>query len=240
MSVRYGARHVGFETPAPRFTKRRHETPAKGDTQSAIIRASGGCLDFNLQAIKFKTGIQPVGAHWAKIGQNGFTHYAQDGKLHKLTRRQKRMTIQTWVDNHGGTVKALNMLRKRGGRRTGKRRIRAINDYPMTWKQAVKFADRCDTVLTPELKSIKFALEAVAKDMATVCATYNYPLWPMTLLKMKKAREKCAAFVSQGYEFALIFGKFRSQARGTNKIKGWEHKPTVIWGPASARAWLRS
>lgn len=236
MSVRYGARTVGFHTPAPHVTRRRHETPAAGDTQSAIMRASGGCLDYNLQIIVFKTGLTPVGMHWPKVGQNGFTHCHLKGHQRPLTRAEKRLTVQAWVDRHGGDVRALNSLRKKGGGRKRK----AINDYPMTWAQAVRFADRCDTVLTPELKSRRFALEAVAKGMGAVCKKYDYPLWPMTLLKMVMAKEKCAAFRKQGYEFALIFGKFRSMARGTNKIKSWVYKPTEIWGPASARAWLRS
>lgn len=240
MSVKYHGRRVGFGTPAPQVTRRRHETPYAGDTQSAIIRASGGCLDVNLGLIKFKGRPLkvPVTGHWPQVGRNGFTHWKPGPKqpLKKLTAAQKKMTMQAWVDHHGGTIHALNMLRKRGG---GKRK-RPINDYPLTWGQAVAFADRCNTVLTPEVKDTEFANRLIAKSMAEVCGKHDYPLWPMALLKMRKCKEKCEAFTIQNLEFALIFGKFRAMARGTNKIKGWEHKPTVIWGPASARQWLKS
>jgi hypothetical protein len=240
VSVRYGAKQVGYRTPAPQVTKRRHETPAKGDCQSAIMRASGGCLDFNLQLIRFKTGTQPVGAHWADLKKDGFTHCHLPGqKLRRITRAEykKYPTLQKWVTGHGGEVRALNALKKRGGGRFGK--SKAINDYPMTWVQAVRFADRCDTVLTPELKSPGFAKKTVAATMAQVCRTLDYPLWPMTLLSMAGAEQKVAAFVSQKLQCALIFGTDRWMAKGRNRVKGWRYKPTVIWGPASARAWLR-
>lgn len=239
MSVRYGARQVGFSTPAPGNTKRRHESPKRGDAQSAIMRASGGCLDFNLQCVIIQHPSKvfvPVGAHWDSLKKNGITHTNIDGKLRKITRAEYRKykTIQAWVDGHGKNVRAINSLHKKGRRRG------AANDYVMTWEQAIKFADRCDTVLTPELKDLAFTLTGVAKGMADACRKLDYPLWPMTLLKMKKAAEKCAAFRSQGYQFCLIFGKFRSQARGPNKIAKWPHKPTQIWGPRSAKQWLRS
>jgi hypothetical protein len=204
------------------------------------MRASGGCLDFNLQVIRFKGGEQPVGAHWASLKKNGITHCKLPGqKLRPITRAEYRKypTLQRWVNGHGHDVHALNTLRKRGGGRFGK--STAINDYPMTWDQAVRFADRCDTVLTPELKSPRFAVRTVVAAMAAVCRKYDYPLWPMTLLSMDGAQAKVAAFVSQKLQCALIFGTDRWMAKGTNKIKGWTYKPTVIWGPASARAWLR-
>jgi len=235
MSVRYGARNVGYRTPAPKYTKRRHETAVAGDTQSAIIRANGGCLDFNVRLIKFETGTHPVGAHNTGVGQNGYTHCQLHGhRMRQLTRAERRLTLQQWVDRHGKNVTALNALRKRGALS----RSHPINDYAMTWRQAVKFADRCDTVLCPELKDRRFTQRAMARYMASVCKELDYPLWPMALLSMWKPAEKCAAFVGQGYEFALIFGKSRYLAYGRNKIKGWRYKPTVIWGPRSARAWL--
>jgi len=235
MSVRYGARNVGFGAPAPKYTKRHHETPSAGDTQSAIINANGGCLDFNVRVIQFRTGLQIYGAHNTGVGQNGYTHCKLPGKsLRPLTRSEKRLSMQAWVDRHGRNIEALNSLRKRGGGP----RSKPINDYPLTWGQAVRFADRCDTVLCPELKDRRFTQRAMASEMARVCKALDYPLWPMALLSMWKPDQKCAAFVGQDYEFALIFGKQLYLAYGRNKIAGWKHKPTVIWGPKAARAWL--
>lgn len=248
MAIRFRAKTVGYGTPAPFAIHRRHESPKTGDTQSAIIRASGDGLDINQQSIHFKALNQrlPCSGHWAKLKQNGITHCKLPGqKLRRITRAEYRKypTMQAWVDGHGGDVAALNSLRKRGGRRTkiGNKRVRAINDYPMTWEQQVKFANRTDTALTPELKSPQFAtVENLADYMKRICQKYDYPLWPMALLKMKFCQQKCAEFREQGDQFALIFGKFTSMARGENKIKDWKYKPTRIWGPASARRWLRS
>lgn len=246
MAIRLHGKTIGYGTPAPFAIRRRHESPKTGDTQSAIIRASGGALDINQQNIYFSALKKTLSCsgHWETLKKNGITHCKiGNHPLRRITRAEykKYPTMQTWVNGHGGDVEALNQLRKRGGRRTkiGKKRVRAINDYPMTWWQQVKFAERCDTALTPEMKDWS-KIQEVADYMKWVCKHFNYPLWPMALLKMKFCEQKCAAFRENHDQFALIFGKFTFMARGANKIKNWKYKPTRIWGPASARHWLHS
>lgn len=246
MSVRYRGNLVGFDATMPTSTSRRHESPAKGDTQSAIEAAMGGCLDINEQVIwlRFKVGGHwvrlaiPVSGHWGTLGRDGYTHTFKGRQrgARKLTRAEKRLSYQQWVDRYDGTTADLNAVCKRGwGRRRGHW------DHPMTWWQQVTHANRVGTILTPELKSQAFATNpAVAAHMVEVCRRFDYPLWTMALLNMKRAAGKCAQIRRAGGQFALIFGRFRHLARGSSKVAGWPVKPTRIWGPKSARQWLRS
>lgn len=236
--MRSGTRELHFATPMPGGTQRRHETPKAGDSKAAIRRtqhmAAGPdhvkCLDFNMQVILLVVaGIKrwvAIGAHWPTIGQNGYDRCVINGHVRKLTRAEKRMTIQAWVTRHGGGIEALHMLRRPNG------------DHILTWDEAVPYAKAHGVVLTPELKSRKFATPAVAKAFVDVCRKHDYPCWTMALLKMKEARGKCSAIVTAGGQFAIIFGNFRSMARGKSKIANWTVAPTQIWGPGSAKRWL--
>lgn len=233
MPVRYRGRLVGFDTPAPASTRRRHETPTRGDSQSAIIRASGGCLDFNMTALTFNTHTGrhylPVAGHWPNVGQNGWTHTNIGGGIRPLTKAEKHMSLQSWVNSHGGNIHALNSLLKHAGRHEW--------DYAMTWGQAVPFAADHNTILTPELKSQAFRFFTLAKHMASVCREHDYPFWAMALVNMKYAREKCAAVVAAGGSFALIYGHNRRLALKPPAGWPWTPKPTRNWGPVWARRW---
>lgn len=238
MSVRLGGKQVGYGSPAPLNPTRRHEPPKYGDAQDALRRSKGRCLDLNLQLVEFATSrgrrYLPVAAHWAKVGQNGYTHVWEDKKLRTLTRNERRMTLQLWVDRHGGTVRALNALRKRG------RKGGPITNYPMTWAQLVPYAAKVGAVMTPELKHPRFSYHYVAAHMDSVCKANDYPLWPMTLLWMSNARGKCNAFRARGLHFAIIFGNRKHLAYGRNPLTSWraDRRPTRIWGPPAARSWL--
>ena len=190
-------------------------------------------LDFDVQAVQVVEGGKHVwrviGSHWGKLGKDGYVRWVDaNGKTHALTRAQKRMTFQRWINMHGGRASAVKMLRKRNG------------DTVLYWEEAVSYARAKGVVLCPELKSRAFALyDGPAQYMAWVCKRYDYPLWSMALLSMWGPNLKCARMRKAGGQFALIFGRFRLSARGKNKIAGWSVKPNQIWGPASAKAWLR-
>lgn len=234
-------RVVGFTTPPFANTQRRHLKTTIGDAEAAIrstARVPAGpdhvkCLDFNVQVITIwedgKKRYIVVGGHWARFWLNGFRIYkGKDGHFHPIPAKQRHWTMQQWVNHYGGNMAALKMLHRKNG------------DQVLTWGEAVWIADSVDVVLCPELKTPAFRYRDVCEQMVWACEKFNYPLWSMALLKMRFAREKCAAMISAGGHFSLIFGKFRSQARGTNKVAGWKVKPNEIWGPKSARQWLRS
>lgn len=239
--MRSGTRTLHWDTPPPGATQRLHLSPKVGDSRHGILLAAHHpagadhvmALDFNMQTVvlTFPGGsrrLVAIGAHWPKVGQNGYDRYKDKaGRVHKLTAAQKRLTIQQWVDHHGGTHHALQMLRRRNG------------DQFLTWEEAVRFASKHGVVLTPELKSRAFANRLLASEMVSTCKKYDYPLWSMALLSMKDAQGKAAAIIGAGGHFSLIFGRFTSQARGTNKIARWSVKPSQIWGPATAKRWIR-
>ncbi len=246
-----------FNTPMPGSTQRAHFTPARGDCHAAIMavgrKALGSdkikALDANLQAIKVKLkGIwvwRVVLGHWGVLGRDGYTHWVDSkGKHHALVtprmarkarRSGKKLTVQTtmsyqqWINDHGGSEESLHLLRKRNG------------NTVLTWEAAVTIAKRNGVVLCGELKSRAFATTAaLAEYMVAVCRRLDYPCWVMSLLSMWNAQGKCQMFRTAGADFALIFGRFRNQAKGANKIVHWTNKPDQIWGPASARQWLKA
>lgn len=242
MPVAYHGNRVGFDAVMPRSTRRRHESPKYGDAQSAIARARGGCLDINLQTVLVDLGDgrrrhMPVTGHWGRLGSDGWTHttLGRQRGLRRLTRAEKRLTYQQWVNRHGRGLRALQSLRKPG------RRGSAPTDSCLTWNQAVAHAERVGTVLTPELKSRRFATHSyISEHMVAVCRKHDHPLWAMALLNMWRPQDKCRRMIGAGGQFALIFGRARHLARGSSKIRSWPVQPTRIWGPKSARQWLRA
>jgi hypothetical protein len=236
MSVKFHGRAVGFSTPPPRATTRAHRSPKTGDCKNAIIAAGGGCMDGNVNVVYLwvigKMTAVPFLGHWTRFRMNGFTHYkGKDGIIRPIPKKQLHWTYQQWCNHHGRDIASLNMLVKRVGGRW---------QQALTWEQAVEIAIEHNTVITPELKAQAFKLPQVAAKIVDVCRAHDYPCWAMALLKMKFCRQKCAAVIGQGGHFSIIFGKFRKMARGTNKIRTWVIKPSQIWGPASARQWLRA
>jgi len=174
----------------------------------------------------------PFLGHWTRFRMNGYTHYRDaHGVVRKIPKRQLGWTYQQWCNHHGRDIAALNMLVKK---------VRGKWEKALTWEQAVVIAKSHNTIITPELKAQAFKKPSVAARLVDVCRQHDYPCWAMALLKMKFCREKCAAVVNAGGHFSIIFGKFRRMARGTNKIARWTIKPSRIWGPASARQWLRA
>lgn len=244
--MKSGRTTLGFATPPFRNTQRLHLPTTKGDSAAGIRacqhKPAGPdhvkCLDYNTSVVKYRNAQGETkyiihGAHWSRFRMNGYTLWRdKQGHYHKIKGKQRFWTYQQWVDHYkgaaGGPTQALHMLYRPNG------------DPVQTWVEAVGYAKRCGVVLTPELKSVLFALNVVAEQFVNVCKTRDYPCWPMALLKMRRAKEKCHAIIKAGGYFALIFGKFRSQARGENKVRDWPTKPTVIWGPKTARQWLRS
>ncbi len=236
-----GSRVLHWDTPAPPHTQRLHLSTRVGDSMHGIDlcsrRPAGAdqvaALDYNMQTVEAVDGLGertviPVSGHWTSIGRNGYDScHLESGGLRRLTRAERRMTYQQWVDRHEGTLASLQDLRRRNG------------DFPMTWEQSVQYAAGKGVVLTPELKSQGFTLDLVAEDMVRVCREFDYPLWAMALLSMKFADLKCAAIENAGGSFALIFGRFRPQAGGANQVAGWVVKPSQIWGPVIARRWIR-
>lgn len=235
MTVFYKGKHRGFDSPMPFATRRKHSSPRAGDCKAAIKRAQHGCMDGNLQVVFLwvagRLTAVPYLGHWTRLGMNGITHTDISGTRRKLTLRERRLTYQQWCNRHGRDLEALNSLMKRVGGQWNR---------VLTWDQAVEYADEVNTIITPELKSRAFAKIAVAAKVVDVCRKYDYPCWTMALLKMKLCRQKCAAIRFNGGQFAIIFGKFRRMARGANKTAKWTTKPNEIWGPKSARQWLRA
>lgn len=238
MTVRFHGNVIGCDATMPQRTKRRHESAKYGDTEAAIARSSGQCLDFNQVTVVFNLADGrrrlAVSGHWGVLGRDGYTHTTvgpQRG-LRPLTKAERRMSYQAWTDRHGGTAAALQTLRKRGRRRG------PLDQKPLTWAQAVRIATRENTVLIPELKSIWFQLRQVADYMVSVCASQNYPLWPMTLIWMRKAEEKVDAFREAGSQIAVIFGNRRRLAFGRNLVARWDREPTRVWGPGPAARWV--
>lgn len=174
----------------------------------------------------------PYLGHWTRFRMNGFTHWMDKaGHVHPIPKKQLHWTYQQWCNAHGRDIASLNMLVKK---------VSGVWQHALTWDQAVVIALEHHTVITPELKSQAFGKHPAARALVEVCKKHDYPCWAMALLKMKFCRQKCAAVRFYGGGFSIIFGKFRRMARGTNKIAKWTTKPNQIWGPASARQWLRS
>jgi hypothetical protein len=232
-------RVLTFATPPPEYTNRAHFLPSVGDGKSSIRRTAAKkagadkvkCEDANVMGVRVrnrKTGkwywIVILG-HWSRPWLNGYRRVRMgNGEVRGFSRT---MTYQQWINKNDGDVRCLKRLMRRNG------------DRVLTWDQAVAYASKMGVVLTPELKSRAFAtIKDLAEHMVFVCKRHNYPLWSMALLKMRDAAGKCELMINAGGHFALIFGKFRSQARGTNKIAGWPVPPTVVWGPVSAKRWL--
>jgi hypothetical protein len=229
-----------FTDHMPENTQRNHPAYKRANSYAAI-RATARkplgpdhvrCLDWDMQTIVVTIGGRrvtiPISGHWKTLGANGYTRWNDGHRTRRLTRAQKRMTTQAWVDRHGGTIAALHQPRRANG------------DRYLTWEESVTYAKSHGVILTPELKSLAFALPDVAQAMVAVCKKHDYPLWAMALLRMKNCRGKCEAIVGAGGQFAVIFGRFRSMAaRRPADWANWRHKPTKIWGPARAKAWLR-
>lgn len=236
--MRSGTRILHWDTPAPPATQRLHLSTKVGDSKHGIrLAARRGlgadgvkALDFNMQTVAVsveRNGVArfevvPVSGHWAQLGRNGYTRCYQNGRLRVLTRAEKRLTYQQWVNRHGCTLASLQTLRRRNG------------DYPLTWGQAVQYAASKGVMLTPELKSPAFARRDVAEGMIWACKKFDYPLWAMALPTMKFAAQKCAAVVGAGGSFCLIFGRgirgrIRRIATGRRVSKGWTVPPTRFW-----------
>lgn len=227
-----------FASKMPKATQRRHFDSDKSDCESSIRRTAQGpvgpdgvrAVDFNVQVVVVKIAGRSVrvvvSGHWQKIGWNGMTHVRTSKGLRRLTRREKRMTYQQWVNLHDGDLEALLSLRRPNG------------DRPLTWEQAVRLAKDLKVVLTPELKSRAFVRADVAEHLVQVCGEHDYPLWSMALLSMRYCKGKCYAIVDAGGQFAIIFGRQRYLAYGPNLIKNWTLSPSRIWGPKRAVRWL--
>jgi len=239
--MRSGSRVLDWDTPMPAATGRLHLSTKVGDSYHGIRlcanRPAGAdklkALDWNMQTVVVMVpgrGLQvvPMSGHWPQLGKNGYKRCRQrTGGVRRLTRAERRMTYQEWVDKHDRSLDALKAVRRRNG------------DRPLTWGEAVQYAVVHGVVLIPELKSRAFARVDVAEGMRWACEKFDHPFWAMALLNMWGASRKCAAVRAAGGQFALIFGRFRRLARGTNKVKGWSSKPTQIWGPRTAKWWIR-
>lgn len=242
--MKSGNRTLTFDTPPPQHVTRFHPPYRKANSKWAI-RATGNqrvggdgvkAMDFDTRTVMLKlesggSDHVAIGAHGGTIGKDGWTHYINErGVRVKLTFRQRRMSYQAFINWRGGDRKALHSLR----------RAKVPGDHPITHYEAMQYAEGEGVVLTPELKSLNFAAPAVADRLVNNCRKRDYPCWTMALLSMKEADGKCEAIIEAGGHFSLIFGKFRHLARGKNKIASWGVKPTRIWGPITARQWLRA
>lgn len=171
-----------------------------------------------------KRVLVSIGGHWETVGGNGFTHWVDDKhKAHHFTKDQLRvragLTIQEFVDNHGGTFHTLHKLRRP-----------VSGDYPLLWVEAIRIADGLGVVLVSETKHPSYAGDLGAATITEPCRIYDYPCWPMTLITMAKALEKFLAFRHRKVPLMIIMGRKMTAARRASykrKIKTtWPAQPT--------------
>lgn len=249
MSV-HTARGVLTFASHPVQTQRAHYSTKTGDSEWSIRhtghKASGSdrvkAQDFNTGLIRLwftpslakalgipfdrrRRILVSIGSHWPDLFKNGW-RYDEGAPGGSRTKINKNTTIQHWVDAHGGTYEALKRLERKNG------------DKILLFVEAIRIAKEVGVVLTPEAKSQGYRFKSGMATLVEPCRRENYPCWIMALLSMKYAQSKCYWAEELGGHFALIFGRFRRQARGANKVKHWKRKPSIIWGPSSARKWI--
>jgi hypothetical protein len=238
MTFKSGQKKVGFKSKMPARTQRNHPHYKVSNSKAAIRatgRLKGGadglkCMDFDMRCIFMdvagkRTGVA-IGAHNDSLNKEGWTHYKKGNRIIPIPKSQRNMTIQKWVDTHGRNKAGLQLLRRTNG------------DYPLTHWDAMDYAKEKGVVLCPELKSIAFAIPAVARRVVFQCRRADYPCWTMRLVWMSHAEEVCQAVINEGGQHAIIFGNKGHLANGPNLIKDWDPKPTRVWGPPAAVKWL--
>jgi hypothetical protein len=244
---------LAFKTPMPANTQRAHFDPAVGDARWAIDHVSEmaigpdlvRALDFNIQTVILlvdgKRVHVAIGAHWKDCWRNGWRAWEDEhGQLHHIT--DHKLSMQDFIDAHGGDKAALHMLRRldKHGKPT--------NERPLTLYDAMKYAKAKHVALCPEAKDDRLEVESVAKRVVDHARKLDYPCWPMALEEMHAA-EKCAAFHAAGSPFALILGEHQSKAHNPHLLDHWKVAPTHVWastpagraaGAARIKAWHKA
>lgn len=195
-----------------------HDTPARGDNKSAILRAAqpGGpfAIDGNLTILCGEIWL----LHWTTAARNGYTRVVdkRTGHVRPMTKFERHAPGSWW------------------GKSGIKRWRRPNGEHPLTYDEAVAFAVKHHVVIIGELKSRLFAQQKWANKVVAIAKKHDHPAWFKGLFNMKFPGGKAKAIRAAGGQFALIFGKFvkgrkARLAAGRRTTKKWVKQPTRIW-----------
>lgn len=220
--------------PMPATTQRAHAEPAwKGDRLAALadvaalpagkdgIRAADRNFQWAWEDPTNPVTDQPGHGrayclHYATPAKNNYTFILDGRKVRPMTADEHARPILKW---------SADDVRK------WRRDNDPASERPATYFEMVTEAVRLGVVICAELKSSAFTNPGPALQLVQAAKNAGHPPWYMALYKsMPYAREKCAAIVNSGGQFAVIFGKFQQYRPDYHlKVTSWPVKPTRVW-----------
>ncbi len=216
----------------PKKTQRHHFDPSfKGDGLHGIdvvakdpVGPDGiRCGDFNFQQVwtdpkDHSKGSGAMCMHWGNARQNNY-HYI----VVKGTKRVRKMTEEE-LDRHVSEWHNEDIYR-----------WRMTADYdstaPVSYATMVKYAVKKNVYIAAEIKSKTFGEGDIMEHLVKTANYYGHPPWFMALYRtMPGCRDKCAATIRGGGQFAVIFGTSQNnRTRFYAAVKTWPEKPTRVW-----------